>query len=45
MGLIGNLYHTARGLYAMAKDDSQKVNEELDKAIDSLHKNIIIETV
>lgn len=42
MGLIGALYHGAKGVYAMINDDSEKANEELDKAVDSLHRTIII---
>lgn len=42
MGLIGSLYHTAKGIYAMANHDSEKANEELDKAVDSLHRTMII---
>lgn len=42
MGLLGALYHGAKGLYAMANDDPEKANKELDKAVDSLHKTIII---
>lgn len=42
MGLIGALYHGAKGVYSMFKDDPEKANEELDKAVDSLHRNIII---
>ena len=38
MGLIGTLYHTAKGIYAMAKSDSERANEELNKAVDSLHR-------
>lgn len=40
MGLIGSLYHTAKGIYA--NHDSEKANEELDKAVDSLHRTMII---
>lgn len=42
MGLIGTLYHTAMGIYAMAKKDSEKASKELDKAVNSLHRNVII---
>lgn len=38
MGLIGSLYHAAKGIYAMANHDSEKANEELDKAVDSLRR-------
>ena len=42
MGLIGSLYHTAKGIYTMANHDSDKANAELDKAVDSLHRTMII---
>ena len=42
MGLIRSLYHAAKGIYAMANHDSEKANEELDKAVDSLHRTMII---
>lgn len=42
MGLIGSLYHTAKGIYAMTNHDSEKANEELDKAVDSLHRTMVI---
>lgn len=41
MGLIGALYHTAKSVYALANGDSEKVGEELDKAVDSLHRTMI----
>lgn len=42
MGLIGTIFHTAKGVYALANNDSDKASEELDKAVDSLHRTIII---
>lgn len=41
MGLIGVLYHTAKSVYVLANSDSDKVSEELDKAVDSLHRTTI----
>ena len=41
MGLIGSHYHTTKGIYAMANHDSEKANEELDKAVESLHRTMI----
>ena len=42
MGLIGTFYHGVKGVYALINDDPDKANEELDKAVESLHKTIII---
>ena len=42
MGLLGALYHGAKGVYALVNDESDKASDELDKAVESLHKTIII---
>ena len=42
MGLIGTIYHGVKGVYALINDDSEEASKELDKAVDSLHKTIII---
>lgn len=45
MGMLGTLYHTAMAGYNWLADDSEAAAHELDKAVDSLHKTMILDPI
>ncbi|MBQ2980157.1 MAG: hypothetical protein IJE18_08640 [Bacteroidaceae bacterium] len=45
MGIIGAIYHGIKGGYKLLVDDSDAASEELDKAVDSLHKTVVIDPI
>lgn len=45
MGIIGALYHGIKGGYKLLVDDSEAASQELDKAVDSLHKTVVIDPI
>ena len=45
MGIIGAIYHGAKGGYKFLVDDSEAASRELDKAVDSLHRTVIIDPI
>ena len=45
MGIIGALYHGIKGGYKLLVDDSEAASQELDKAVDSLQKTVVIDTI
>ncbi len=45
MGLFGAIYHGIKGGYKMLTDDADAANRELDKAVDSLHKTVILDPI
>ena len=45
MGILGAIYHGIKGGYNFLVDDSEAASRELDKAVDSLHKTVIIDPI
>lgn len=45
MGAIGALYHGAKGFVNWICNDSDGLSKELDKAVDSLHRTVIIDPI
>lgn len=45
MGILGAIYHGIKGGYIFLVDDSEAAGRELDKAVDSLHKTVIIDPI
>ena len=45
MGIIGALYHGIKGGYKFLFDDSETASQELDKAVNSLHKTTVIDPI
>ena len=45
MGIIGALYHGIKGDYKFLVDDSETASQELDKAVNSLHKTAVIDPI
>lgn len=43
MGMLGAIYHGIKGGYKMLVDDADAANHELDEAVESLHKTVIID--
>lgn len=45
MGMFGAIYHSIKGGYKFIVDDSDGASRELDKAVDSLHKTVILDPI
>lgn len=45
MGVLGAIYHGIKGGYSMLIDDAYAANRELDKAVDSLHRTVILDPI
>lgn len=45
MGMFGAIYHGLKGGYKMLVDDADAANHELDKAVESLHKTMILDPI
>ena len=45
MGIIGALYHGIKGGYKFLVDASETASQELDKAVNSLHKTAVIDPI
>lgn len=45
MGMLGAIYHGIKGGYNLLVNNSDDANLELDKAVESLHKTIIIDPI
>lgn len=45
MGILGAVYHGIKGGYKMLVDDADAANHELDKAVESLHKTVILDPI
>lgn len=43
--MFGAIYHGIKGGYKMLTDDADAANRELDKAVDSLHKTVILDPI
>ena len=41
MGILGAIYHGVKGCYNLLVDDSDVASQELDKAVDSLHRTVV----
>lgn len=45
MGIIGAIYHGIKGSYKFLVDDSDAASQELDKAVDSLHRTAVFDPI
>lgn len=45
MGMLGAIYHGIKGTINLIADNSDTASRELDKAVESLHKKVILDPI